>query len=314
MTVDAKHLRRARRAVYGPPVMGAIGAIMALVGAFGLESTDGASKTERTSESPSNDLPLQFQPPTTLTSGRGGFFVVTADAQVYRSQDLAHAAKLPFLAPGEHVVAGAEAPNDGYWLVTEGGKVLAVAAPPYGELPKKPAHGPVVGIAPFAGGGYWLTTADGHVYGFGAARNEGDLAHAKHRRPVVAIAAEPHGSGYWLLTSDGAVHAFGGAPNKGDLAHAKHRRPVVAIAAEPHGSGYWLLTSDGAVHAFRTLSYGGLERTRPRPNVVSIAAAPDGGYWVATADGTVGNFGPAPRFGSLDKRSLREPVVAIIPY
>ncbi|HEX2057335.1 MAG TPA: hypothetical protein VHI71_03105, partial [Actinomycetota bacterium] len=66
---------------------------------------------------------------------------------------------------------------EGYWLVTESGRVLAYgAAPDLGGAASKDFAGAIVGMAAAPGGtGAWLATDRGQVLGLGAARSLGSL-------------------------------------------------------------------------------------------------------------------------------------------
>ena len=65
--------------------------------------------------------------------------------------------------------------------------------------------------------GYWLIGADGSVYAFGDAKDEGGAGGQMRPDPVVAAAATPDGGGYWLVTSNGQVMAFGDAGSYGSI-------------------------------------------------------------------------------------------------
>jgi hypothetical protein len=59
--------------------------------------------------------------------------------------------------------------------------------------------------------GYWLVASDGGIFSFGTAMFFGSTGTLHLNRPIVGMAATPHGQGYWLMGSDGGVFAFGDA-------------------------------------------------------------------------------------------------------
>jgi len=107
------------------------------------------------------------------------------------------------------VVAAARTPDGrGYWLVESDGTVLGFGgarplASTRAALPAKP----VVAAAAAPDGGYWLASAGGDVTAFGGATFSGSPAASSLHlaRPVVAIAATPHGRGYWVACADGVM-------------------------------------------------------------------------------------------------------------
>ena len=81
--------------------------------------------------------------------------------------------------------------------------------------------------------GYWLATANGQVYGQGAAGSYGGFPVTTTTGPVVGIAGVPSAKGYWVVTAAGNVSKhgtdisfYGDPPGLG-----KHISNIVAIAS-----------------------------------------------------------------------------------
>ena len=163
-----------------------------------------------------------------------------------------------------------------------------LAKPPTTALPSdKHLVAPVVALVPTPDHkGYWLIGADGSVYPFGDARNEGGAGGKLRRDPVVAAAAAPDGRGYWLVTSRGQVMAFGDAESYGSITKPI-RAHVVAIVATDDGKGYWIACSTGGVFNFGDAKfYGSARAGTPGLPIVAAAATPDsGGYWLVDSNG-----------------------------
>ena len=293
MTVDAVRLRRARRAIYGPPITGLLAAVFTMVGVYGLVThhhTEAAA------------------PPTTgvhliapKVVAHPGYVIVTADGRMFTNAGRGVQA-VPALA---HIVGAARRKDGRYWLASDDGHVWVSGTHTLHSirLPKHAAR--IVGIAAAThGAGYWLASSDGHVYTVGAPSvGNGVHTHA----PIVGIAPAA-GGGFWLAARDGHVFAFG-TPFVGDLARQHLQARIVGIAPGPFG-GYWLAASDGRVFPFDTPQFPGVLGTTKAP-IVGIASTVTGGYWLTTAKGTVYALGGAPLKGSLSKSQVRAPVVAI---
>ncbi len=136
--------------------------------------------------------------------------------------------------------------GDGYWLVSEAGKVFAFgAAARHGRVR---GAGRVVGIAATpTGQGYWLAAESGEVLAFGDAPVLGGASGAV----VVGIAATGTGQGYWLFGEDGEVVPVGDAGFFGDATGEDLPSAIVAGAARGT-DGYWLVTRSGTVYPFGT--------------------------------------------------------------
>lgn len=200
------------------------------------------------------------------------------------------------LAAGRRPVGIAAAPDGGYWVATDDGRVVAFdGAPVLGDL--RDGGEQVVALAGGPGGdGYYLLTAAGRVAGFGEAPLFGDLGDLAEGPPgdPVALGVHPGGDGYWLLDRDGTVHGFGDA--------------VV------HGSASDL--------TMWSQTYEGQQAGRPpvelpaaaTPHAEALALLPTHtghGYWVALADGAVCHFGDAPTLGGIHRSDVDSMMVYV---
>lgn len=151
--------------------------------------------------------------------------------------------------------------------------------------------------------GYWLATANGQVYGDGAAQSFGGVATSAVTGPVVGIAGTPTAKGYWVVTANGTVSAFGDAKFYGDLPDlGKHVKDIVAIAPTTDGQGYYLVGADGGFFTFGDAKFhGSLPGIHIHVHdVVGMVATPGGaGYLLVGADGGVFTFGQSRFYGSL---------------
>jgi hypothetical protein len=171
------------------------------------------------------------------------------------------------------------------------GTYLASSSATYSETINLPADG------------YWLATANGQVYGNGAAQSFGNVATSAVTGPVVGIAATPTTKGYWVVTANGMVSAFGDAQFYGDLPDlGKHVKDIVAIAPTSNGQGYYLVGADGGFFTFGNAKFAGsLPGIHVHVHdVVGMVATPSGaGYLLVGADGGVFSFGQSHFYGSL---------------
>jgi hypothetical protein len=151
--------------------------------------------------------------------------------------------------------------------------------------------------------GYWLATANGQVYGNGAAPSLGGVTTSSATGPVVGIASTLTGQGYWVVTANGTVSNFGNAKFYGDLpAINKHVKDIVAIAPTTDGLGYYLVGADGGFFTFGDAKFhGSLPGIHLHVrDVVGMVATPGGaGYLLVGADGGVFTFGASRFYGSL---------------
>jgi hypothetical protein len=151
--------------------------------------------------------------------------------------------------------------------------------------------------------GYWLATANGAVYGLGAAPSLGGVATSATTGRVVGIAATPDAKGYWVVTANGMVGTFGDARYYGDLlALGKHVSDIAAIAPTANGRGYYLVGADGGFFTFGDAKFhGSLPGIHIHvKDVVGMVASPDGkGYLLVGSDGGVFAFGHTRFYGSL---------------
>jgi hypothetical protein len=153
------------------------------------------------------------------------------------------------------------------------------------------------------GAGYWLATANGQVFGTGAAQSLGGVATSATTGAVVGIAASPSAKGYWVVTANGGVSALGDARFYGDLPDlGKHVTDIVAIAPTTDGLGYYLVGADGGFFTFGDAKFhGSLPGIHVRvKDVVGMVATPGGGgYLLVGSDGGVFTFGATHFYGSL---------------
>ena len=151
--------------------------------------------------------------------------------------------------------------------------------------------------------GYWLATANGQVFGFGAAPSLGNVNTSSVTGPVVGIASTMDGQGYWVVTANGTVSSFGDAKFYGDLPDlGKHVSDVVAIAPTSDDQGYYLVGADGGFFTFGDAKFhGSLPGVHLHvKDVVGMVATPGGaGYLLVGADGGVFTFGDSRFYGSL---------------
>jgi hypothetical protein len=153
------------------------------------------------------------------------------------------------------------------------------------------------------GAGYWLATANGQVFGTGAAQSLGGVATSATTGAVVGIAASPSAKGYWVVTANGGVSGLGDAKFYGDLPDlGKHVTDIVAIAPTTDGLGYYLVGADGGFFTFGDAKFhGSLPGIHIRvKDVVGMVATPGGGgYLLVGSDGGVFTFGATHFYGSL---------------
>jgi hypothetical protein len=280
MSADALRLRRARRAIYGPPITALIGVAFIAAGLTGLVVTNRSS----------SDAPPSVLVPPVAVEAASAFTLIDAQGQMYPGGRVDTSTAAATAIPPDTTVAAATLASlatGGHWLATRDGQVIGVGALAFGGHRVPKGAPPIVGIAASQSAGYWLARADGQVYAFGSAQHHGELTAKKEQAAVVGIAANRRG-GYWLARADGTVRGFG-MPEKTASVKGRHA-PIVGIAADP-GGGFWLAARDGRVFAFDAAHQGDTRRIRPQPSIVDIAASPDGGYWLTTASGRVYGFG-----------------------
>ena len=179
--------------------------------------------------------------------------------------------------------------GNGYWMVTDSGKVFA-----FGDARRRGSVDSTARIvdieASASGRGYWLLTAGGRVHAMG---NVGHLGGALDLpTAAVDIEATPTGMGYWIVGRNGDVRAFGDALKLGDAEKVDN---IVGMAATPTGLGYWLVTGSGRVMAFGDARHaGGLGKSPRTPVVGIVPSAAGSGYWLMGATGRIYRFGDAP--------------------
>jgi hypothetical protein len=185
------------------------------------------------------------------------------------------------------IVALASRPyGDGYWLLSEAGRVYAEGA--------APNRGSARGVSAVdlastkTGKGYWLLTKSGDMTPFGDAIRYAPTSAGASSGDAVAAAVTPSGLGYWVLRDTGEVDAFGDAPDLGDAGG-----PVVDIAGTPTGQGYWVVTANGAVTGFGdATTFGDLGAGGARVSDL-VPTASGEGYWLVTEKASARAFGDA---------------------
>ena len=162
--------------------------------------------------------------------------------------------------------------------------------------------------------GYSMLGADGTVYAFGAAANDGNGAagvDAVHLEPT------PSGKGYWLLEADGRVGAFGDATSFGDVPVARLAagETVSSLSATPSGKGYWVFTNRGRALTFGDATFlGDVSQLKLNGPVLGSVATPSGmGYYMVASDGGIFAFGDAVFKGSMGATRLNAPVQSLVP-
>jgi hypothetical protein len=162
------------------------------------------------------------------------------------------------------------------------------------------------------GSGYLMIGANGSLFTFGEATNQGSPVELpKINAPIVDIAANPQGTGYWVAGADGGVYSYGDAKFFGSAGSLPLNKPVTGITPMGDGNGYWLVANDGGVFAYGTAGFFGSQGGKPlNQGVVAIIGTPSGkGYWLVASDGGVFCFGDAGFFGSLGSTPLNAPIV-----
>jgi hypothetical protein len=297
MSADALHVRRARQAIYGPPISAVVGLVLAAVGIIGLAVRDEATPAAAPAVEPA------LVPPISST-----FVLVDAEANIYRDGDLG--APVPVRAKDlDAIVGAARAATGGLWLIDANGSVAGRRAPVLGEVKNLPKDSAIVGIAPTTdGSGYRLVSSEGRVFAFGA-RVRGRVTARTAAAAVVGIASSA-GDGYWIAQRNGKVSAFL-APKYSPVRIPKGDH-VVGIASGPTGRGYWLVTAAGRVIGAGVPEAGDLISAKVRGRATGIAGAVGGGYWITTESGRVYSFGGAPAAVSSARAPLAR-VIAVVP-
>ena len=156
--------------------------------------------------------------------------------------------------------------------------------------------------------GYWLATANGQVYGQGAAGSYGGFPVTTTTGPVVGIAGVPSAKGYWVVTAAGNVSKhgtdigfYGDPPGLG-----KHISNIVAMAATSDGKGYYLVGSDGGIFTFGDARFHGSVPGIGKHvhNIVGMVVNGSAGYMLVGSDGGVFNFGQSHFYGSLPGQGI----------
>lgn len=197
----------------------------------------------------------------------------------------------------------------------------------------------IVAIAsPKKSSGYWVVSAEGQVFPFGNATDQGGIAEGQLNN-IVEIASTPSGKGYWLMASDGAVFTFGdaqylGAPELGktyvaiitsksgdgytlvddagqivtfgdgpDFGHVAYElgdKKITDAVLAANGKGYYMLTKNGEVLAYGDAKhYGDGVIDVTKDAAVALSVTDNGaGYWILSQSGQISSFGSADPLGS----------------
>ncbi len=284
---------RAALVAGGPPVAGALVALVALVMAGGLAL---------------GVLPAGAVEEAGATAWSGPGVVGYGDAV-----NAGGIGGTKMTAPAQALVGTPD--GKGYWAVTAAGEVFAFGdAGSLGSLAGVALRAPIVGMAATPDGkGYWLVAMDGGIFAFGDARFYGSTGAIRLNQPIVAMASTPDGAGYWLVASDGGVFTFGDAHFYGSTGAMLLNSPIAGAAPTADGKGYWLVASDGGVFTFGDATFfGSAVHMNINTWVVGLAPTPDGGgYWLAAATGGVLPFGDATFYGPTPNLPPFSPVAAI---
>jgi hypothetical protein len=185
------------------------------------------------------------------------------------------------------IVAIAARPyGDGYWLLSEAGRVYSEgAAPNRGSAEEVSA----VDLAPTpTGKGYWVLTRSGDMIPFGDAVKYAPTSAGAVFGDAIAVAVTPSGLGYWVLRDTGDVESFGDAQDLGDA-----NGDVVDIASTSTGQGYWVATAHGGVRGFGDASvFGDLSAGEAKISDL-VPTITGGGYWLITEKALARAFGDA---------------------
>jgi hypothetical protein len=218
---------------------------------------------------------------------------------------------------GQYVGIEPTSSGNGYWRVTDAGKVVAHGdARHHGDQPALLGGERVSAMsATPTGDGYWLFTNRGRVFPYGTARSFGDMSGVPLNGPVLDSQVTPTGNGYYMVASDGGVFAFGDAVFAGSMGGRTLNRPVESLVPDPDGRGYWLVASDGGVFAFEAPFVGaipGVLQPGQRLNAPVSGMVPYGnGYVLVATDGGAFVFSDQPFFGSRGDNPPAAPVLDV---
>lgn len=269
---------------------------------------------------PPTPTSLQLSP-TTAELNVGSTHTLTAYATDSNDQPLPDGTWISFAIDGPEggvnsgfSIVGIAPGPDGYWLVTDEGRIFNFGVGFWGDLTVQQLAYPIVGMAATpSGNGYWLAASNGGIFAFGDAAFHGSTGGMQLNAPIVGMAGTPSGNGYWLVASDGGVFTFGDAEFYGSMGGVPLNEPVVGMARTPSGNGYWLVASDGGIFTFGDAAFlgstGGFILNNP---MVGMAATSSGnGYWLVASDGGIFAFGDAAFWGSTGGSGLTAPMVGI---
>ncbi len=81
------------------------------------------------------------------------------------------------------------------------------------------------------GKGYWVLVANGTLYAYGDAVNEGSPGgQFGGLDPASAVFTTSDGAGYWIVSAAGAVDPYGDAPNDGGMAGTRLNGAIIAAS------------------------------------------------------------------------------------
>ena len=194
MTTAALRVRRARFAIYGPPVVAIVGGALIAVGIVGLALNRETTTRDAVVGPSTVTLPRGN---THVVPSAGAFALLSADGALYTPAD-PELGQPTVTSKAGTVVGGATAVDGSVWLVTDRGQVIGVHAPVLGSMLLRPGDAPVVGMARRRERS-WLP--DRRPPTVTCTRSERPSAPASpassSTAPVVGIAPAAH-DGYWI--------------------------------------------------------------------------------------------------------------------
>jgi len=222
------------------------------------------------------------------TQGNSGYWIVYDNGDVESYGTAAPVEEFEF-AKDVRIVAAQPAAN-GFWTVTNRGRVYAHAGAEYsGAIDVGYISDDVAELIPAPNGrAYRIVTQDGPIYDF----NVNPLPGARNfNKPVAAAAPTASGEGFWLIQPSGEIAVFGDASNFSSIDLAGEK----VVDAAPYQGGLIVLTNKGRLVILGDgQDYGDLSGESLSSPVVDIDALDDGsGYRITSMDGTVTSFGSA---------------------
>ncbi len=157
--------------------------------------------------------------------------MVGADGGVFTFGDAVFEGSCPGIGgcSGEAVAVMPDTSGNGYWLITNTGRLYA-----FGDAPNYGAPGPENANVTSAvrtpdGGGYWILFANGVVDAFGDAPNfGGPTGSVDPFDPATTTFTTSDGRGYWVASANGSVFSYGDAPYDGGMSGAHLNGSIIA--------------------------------------------------------------------------------------